>query len=198
MRRALLCLPVLLCACASAPAQIGDPAPKLNDAEAERNYHRVVAAHTRDEKVYKLFDTRMFVAVTHEAWPFREARTRRVAAFQRWPDDVLAQKLDAEKAQFETQTEFFMGVHMNDRAHEDFDRKDSIWRIALVTDAGEVRPTRIERVGRSTLDMRAVYPYMYDFWIGYRLVFPKVALSGKPTLKIASTVGQAELTFSAQ
>lgn len=200
MRRVLpLCLLMaLVSSCASAPVKVGDPAPRLPDDSAESSYQKTVKGYTREQEVYKLFDTRMFVAVTYESWNFREARTRRLGAFQVWPEKLLSEKLASEKTAFDTQTEFFMGVHMNDKNHEDFDKKGSIWRIALVTPSGEVTPTKIERVGRSTMDMRAIYPYMYDFWIGYRLTFPKVELGEKATLRIASTVGQAELTFPTQ
>lgn len=196
MKRAWLLL--VVCGCASAPAKIGEPAPRLPDDAAEASYQQLADRFTEDKEVYKLFDTRMFVAVTYESWPFREARTRRLGAFQVWPQKLLEEKLAAEKTQADTQTDFFMGVHMNDRNHEDFDKKNSIWRIALVTPSGEVVPTKIERVGRSTLDMRAIYPYMYDFWIGYRITFPKVELGEKVTFRIASTIGQAELVIPAQ
>ena len=36
--------------------------------------------------------------------------------------------------------EFFLGVHVNETRFDDFDRQELIWRMALVTEAGEVTP----------------------------------------------------------
>ena len=69
-----------------------------------------------------------------------------------------------------------------------------------------LRPASIERLGRGTLRQRALYPYLGDFWVAYRVRFPRVRpdgrdgwLEGAPgfVLKVGSTLGQASLRFPA-
>lgn len=207
MKRLLLsALVALSFGCATAPAKVGERAPYLQG-DAELKYQETFSHYSDHAEVYALFDTRAFFGMTYEAPAFREARTQRVATFQQWPPALLQQKVAEEKAAAETGHQFYMGVHMNDRHYEDFDKKDSVWRIALVTPTGEVTPITIERLGRSTLDIRAIYPYMDDFWVGYLITFPKTLADGTPTVppgttelrvRVASTLGKAEMKFPAE
>ncbi len=49
-----------------------------------------------------------------------------------------------------------MGVHANETAYDDFDRPDSIWRLALVVGRpGAAADRRCERLGRTNVEMRS-------------------------------------------
>jgi hypothetical protein len=76
----------------------------------------------------------------------------------------------------------------------------------MLTPTVEVEPLSIERIGRAQLSMRAIYPYMGVFWVGYRVRFPKVLSDGTPVvpesathvqLRVASTLGHTELRMHA-
>jgi hypothetical protein len=146
----------------------------------------------------------MFTAATFQTWPFREARVHRLALFQVQPTPVEQRHLVEERAEFESFHEFFFGAHVNNYRYDDFDRPNTIWRIALVSGAVETTPVSVQRVGRSNLDMRAIYPYMDEFWVAYRIRFPRTTREGQPVippgtskvlLRLASTLGKAEMTF---
>lgn len=205
-------LALVACACAVAlgcsfkPPQVGDPAPALQDANAESSYQSVLARYSSNRELYAVFDTRMLSAVTYQSWRFREARARRVAAFQALPPAVLEKRLADERAEADAYHDFFFGVAMNDSRYDDFDKKESIWRIALVTRAGEATPKVVERIGRSNLNLRALYPYLGDFWVAYRIRFDRKLSDGarlvaddeeRIALRVASTLGQAEFIVPA-
>ncbi|KFE66390.1 hypothetical protein [Hyalangium minutum] len=198
----------LLSGCTTTPPTIGDSAPQLNDRRAEQAYQELLAKYSDRAEIYDGFDTRLFAGATFQSLEFREARVRRQSQFQILPkprvEEMLA-KEHTEEAQF---NEFHLGVHLNDHRFEDFaDRKRSIWRVVMVTPQGEVEPLSVERIGRSNLDMRAMYPYLGVFWVAYRVRFPKVKQDGTPiipenvsyvTLRLASTLGHVELRVHAR
>lgn len=191
-----------LCACAT--PRVGDPGPGLDDKEAEASYQRTFERFTRRGELYAPIsqgaDTRMFAAATYQSADFRQARVRRTAVFLREPREVVEAKFAAEAAEAMEVHEFFLGVSVVDPAFDDFDRTGSVWRIALVTSGVEVRPEKVERVGKGNLDLRATYRYMDDFWVGYRLRFrrPPEANPSELTLRIASTLGALEWVFPAR
>ncbi|MDC0708778.1 hypothetical protein POL68_09895 [Stigmatella sp. ncwal1] len=197
----------LLSSCTTTPPTIGDPAPQLTDRRAEQAYQDIFSQYSDRAEIYDGFDTRVFAGATFQTMPFREARVQRQAQFQFLPrprvEELLAKERN-EEAQFH---EFWMGVHVNDYRFEDFGRKNTIWRVVLLTPSMEVEPVSIERMGRSNLAMRSFYPYMGVFWIAYRVRFPKVLTDGTPVipptashvhLRLASTLGHAELRVHAR
>ena len=209
MRRFVLCL--LLSGCSTTgrpidshpPPQVGEPAPKLEDGSAESAYQDVLKQYSQQAELYAGTmggeDTRMFCAATFQSGPYREARVRRTGAFRAEPAAEIDQKIAAEKAEADQFDEFFFAAHLVDYRFDDFDKHHSVWRIALVGDGVEETPVLVERVGRATVDMRAIYPYLGDFWAGYRIKFPKLAQGRGAQLKLrlASTLGKVELTFPA-
>ena len=189
--------------CAGAPPAIGDPGPELSDARAERSYQDALARVTEHREVYSGLDTRLYCAATYQSPEFREARTRRQAMFQTWPEPKLDDTLARERADAAQVHEVVFGVSLVDRRFDDFDSKSSIWRLSLATDQGEVTPVTIRRVGRANQDLRAYYPYLGDFWTMYTARFPPT-VAGRPLVaattralvfRMSSTQGQVEMAF---
>jgi hypothetical protein len=180
-------------------------APVLADASAERAYQAALARASAHEEIYAGLDTRLFVAATHQSTAFRAARTRRLAAFEAWAGEVLDTALQREVDEAERSNAFVVGLYVPDRRVQDLDAPTSTWRVALEFPEGvELLPTSVERLGRGTLKQRALYPYLGDDWVGYRVRFPRQLpdgrdgwLEGRPgfVLKVASTLGQARLHF---
>jgi hypothetical protein len=190
--------------CVRHPPIVGEQPPVLNNSSAESAYQDALARYSDRSEIYDRLDTRLFAAATYQSWPFRQARVQRMALFQVQPPPVVLKKLDLEKTEFDAFHDFFLGVHVNARRFDDFDRPNSIWRVSLVTPTAEASPASIERIGRSDLNMRAIYPYMDEFWEGYRVRFPRKLPDGttlvlpetaKLTLRVASTLGKAEMVF---
>ena len=200
-------LGALASGCVTTPPTVGSEPPTLKDEAAEKAFQEVLARYTGRAEVYQGFDTRLFAAATFQTPAFREARVRRRAEFQHIPAPRVEEMLAEERTEAAQAHTFFLGVHTNDPKYDDFDRRNSIWRVALLTTAGEARPTSIRRIGRTNLDMQASYPYMGTFWVAYRVDFPTTFPDGTPvipagtekvTLRLASTLGTADLVMAAQ
>lgn len=189
--------------CAAVPPAIGEPGPESPDPKAEERYQAALARVTEHREVYSGLDTRLYCAATYQSPEFREARVRRQALFQTWPEAKLDDALARERADAAQFHEVVFGVSIVDRRFDDFDSKNTIWRLSLATDQGEVIPLAIRRVGRANQDMRAYYPYLGDFWTMYTVRFP-LAVGGRPLVgpttralvfRMSSTQGQVEMAF---
>jgi hypothetical protein len=197
----------VLCACAAhTPPQIGDRGPMLADPGQEKQYQERVDRFSRNAEIYNQLRTRVFAAATYQSWQFRQARVEREGTFKALPRAEVDAQLAEERTQFEQSHEFFFGAFVNDYRQENFSN-DKVWHVALLTGRGEVRPSKIERIGRSDLNMRAYYPYLGEFWVAWRIRFPKKMEDGTPvlaegdqkvTLRVASTVGKVELTYTVE
>lgn len=184
-------------ACANSRVpRVGDPAPTARDDSAEQTYQAVLGQVTDRQAIYDGLDTRLFVSATWQAEDFVTARVRREAAFRDLTPATAEAMLTAERDRLKNDTVFFMGVHANEPRHDDFDRPDSIWSLSLVSGDQQLRPIEVRRIGRSNADMRALYPYMDTFWVGYEVRFGPASPPMK--LKVASSLGEAVLGFGAR
>lgn len=202
MKRAGWALAALLSvACTPGPPRVGLKPPVLANVEEEKAYQSLLRAVTANSELYEAFDTSAFVAATLQTPAFREARARREAAFRDETQVELDARMVRERTEESAAHEWLVGLNVTEPAHQDLDRKGSNWRIAMVTPTGTVLPVRIERVGRSNLALRALYPYLDTFWVAYRVWFPREIDgrqvlppgSSQVTLQLAGVVGNAEL-----
>ena len=177
--------------------RIGDPPPVADDNVKEAAWVEMVTKYSDRAQIYDGLDTRLFVGGTWQAPAFVDARVTRVAEFQMASAETLASMLDAERLRLKDVSEVFLGMHVNDPRHDDFDRLNTIWRITLRACGKDYPMKDITRVGRASLNLRAIYPYVDTFWVAYRVRFPKVddCTEPKVVVRIASTLGHAGLEF---
>lgn len=197
--------PLLLAAgCVMHPPVVGERGPKARSAAAETAYEVTISKYSDRGEAYDQLDARIFCAATYQSWAFREARVQRLASFQSQTAEQVLKTLDQERSAFDAYYEFWFGVHVNDLRFDDFDRPNSIWKLILVTDSTEAQPSQIRRMGRADLNMRAIYPYMDEFWVAYWVRFPRIALDGSPVVmpgttrikfRVASTLGRVDMLF---
>ena len=187
------------CATARIPRVAGDPPPAFSDGEAERAYQAVLDRYTQSRAVYDHLDTNAFVHATWQSPAFVQARVARDARFHALPADEAAKALALEQARLGDAVEFLLAVHVSASTLDDFDRRDSMWRLALDVGGREVTPTQVVRLGRTNPQLRAIYSYLEPFWVAYRVRFPQVELPpGQPfTFRLASAAGQADLQYTA-
>jgi hypothetical protein len=196
----LILLLVAACANARIPRVGGDPPPSEEDSKLEAAYQQVLERYTRSQALYDNLDTNVFFHATWQSPAFVEARMARDARFRAVPAAQAAANLAAEQKRLEDAVEFHLAVHANDYRYEDFNRADSMWRLALVVGDQEVTPTEVARLGRTSTPMRSLYTYMEPFWVGYRVRFPKVKLLPGTTMtfRLASALGKADLVYTVE
>ena len=180
---AVLLLALLSCAHAAAPGS-----------EADTRYALAVASWTAKAEIYRFADERAHFAATVESRVFREQRVRERSRELQWPPAIELAELDKESRAGDRETSFIVAMYTEIPRENDLGDTSSIWRVALVTPAGELAPIAIDHLGRADENMQALYPYMDRFIRAYRIHFPKVG-QGPATLLIASGVGKAELRF---
>jgi hypothetical protein len=204
VRVAALLLVVGAAGCAAVPPAIGEPGAQVPDRKAEASYQAALARFTEHREVYSGIDTQLFTAATYQSADFRDARVRRQALFQTWPEPKLDDALARERAEAAQVHEVVFGVSVVDRRFDDFDSRNTIWKLYLASDQGEVTPLSVRRVGRANQDMRAYYPYLGDFWTMYTVRFPLTTAAGQPLVgpgtrallfRMSSTLGQVEMSF---
>lgn len=214
MRPSLLLIAALVAGCSSLPAPLSWTPPRIGERpvtelppETQRAYDEVLERYTDLGEHYSRLDTRLFLGGTFQAPPFREARVRFVAALEKLPDAEVARRLEAERSEAGEAHVFFVGAHLNDYRYDDFDKRDSTWRVVLISAGIEHLPVKVERVGRSNLSRRTLYPYLDEFWTAYRFRFPVRTAEGaevipagteEVTLRFASAVGSEDLKFPAR
>lgn len=200
-------LAFVLAGCLTTPPTVGDPPPKVSDAQAEAAYRDILKRYTGTAQIYGGLDTHLFSGATFQTWPFREARVRRLGMFKSMTATEIDALLAAERTDWEQFHVFEFGAWTQDPKFDDFDRDNSIWRMAMVIDGVEVLPTDVQRVARVDQNIRAIYPYMGQFWVAYRMKFPKSRPDGQPVipagtdrvlLRVSSTLGQAEMWSAAE
>jgi len=186
------------------PPRIGPAAPRVGDAATELRYQDILTRWTRRAEIYDGLDSRVFFVSTFHAMEFRLAKVERVAAFRALPEFDRNALMESERNDHATGLEVLLGVHANERRFDDFSRRDSMWRIALATDAGEALPVSIERLPRPDVSLRAVYPYLEPFWTAYRVRFPRTFPNGvrvfpegtdRFELRLSSPVGNARMLY---
>lgn len=188
------------CACATARVpRIGEPPPVVPDATVESAYQALVERSSARGAVYDGLDTRVFVAATVQTPAFVEARVRRSGGFKALPQAEIEANLASEQSRLGDMVEIVFGVHCNEPKFDDFDKPSSIWRLTLSAGGQELAPREVKRVGRASLDLRSIYPYLDTFWVAYVARFPRPAEEpGAYQLRIASSLGKAELELKAR
>ncbi len=193
-------LGLMTCATAPIPRIGGDAAPAVANAADEARYQQVLEAHTQSQAIYDNLDQKCFVHATIQSGPYVDARLAREAVFQQLPPPEIEKARAAELARLSDATEFMMGTFTADYRWDDFQRPNSMWRIALAVGDTEYTPTSINRVGRASTALRSYYPYLESFWVAYRVRFPKIqAKVGEVIhLKLSSPLGHADLPFTVE
>jgi len=197
---------LLLGGCSTLPPRVGEPPAQVSNAQDEQAYHEVLDRWTRHTTIYDQLDNRMFLAATLQTPEFVKARVDRVAAFKGLPTADAQALLAHESAEASNGYTFFFGVQTEKRRWNDLDSDHSLWRVALHTGAGEVTPVQIDRIDRPDVNLRGLYFYLGDFWVGYRVRFPSALPDGRPlvspgetqlVVKVDSALGHAHLEFPA-
>ncbi|MCC6751006.1 MAG: hypothetical protein IT371_25340 [Deltaproteobacteria bacterium] len=169
------------------------------------DYPEVLGRWTRNARVLKQLDTALDAHATIfspdfiSAYVARRARIFKLPREQHWR---LEQEL---LAQWRDSIPVVVSAATHDRSWNDFHRKNSVWRIALVNDRNEqVDAKEIRQEPQISATIAELFPYVDRFSQFYWLRFPRVLPDGRPflaaearqlTLRFAGPLGLAELTW---
>jgi hypothetical protein len=167
-------------------------------------YLLVLEEWTRSKDVYEGFESRLFVRATYKSLPFREAYIDEYAEKYRIDEDLKRVLMEREVESFQTYNEFFISAGTPVDFWNDFDQMDSLWKLYLEDDVGrKVEPVDIRKVEAQDQRIKAFFPYLNYWSIGYIVKFPKHDATGEVVGKDASSlrlvltgvIGQTELEW---
>lgn len=169
-------------------------------------YEKVLKRWTRHRRIIKHFDTNLEVNVTYLAPEMVAAHAAVHARDYRLTRGERRRFLAKRLAEVQDRHEFFMAATTADPKWNDFDRKETIWRITLEDDRG-TRVTPLAVTNLSVTEVHRVYfPYVTVFHRIYHVLFPR-KVGGRPyvtpesrwfKLIIASPLGDTELAWFLQ
>jgi hypothetical protein len=159
-----LSLALLFCAgCRTLPI----PEPDL-----EGPYGSALAKWTRKTTIYSGLETRGFCRVVYLSYEMIDAQARQISSMRAELPDEAARTLERLHRETATPTVFAI-FYSPDKGANDWDAKDSVWRIAINLGYGQAEPQRIERLERPfNAELRALYPYLDDYSVAYVIHFP--------------------------
>jgi hypothetical protein len=169
-------------------------------------YEKARERWTRDVRITKALDTSLNVWATLFTPEFTSAYIKRRAE--------MFKLTGAEQAALERQVRddagnsyyFFVAAASHEYTWLDFERPNSVWRIALLNGKGEeVAASRIQIERRVTATEVELFPYVTEFYRTYTVRFPLTLPDGRPllrgggeeelTLRFAGPLGHAELRW---
>jgi hypothetical protein len=161
------------------------------DPHLEGEYGMTLKQWTRTVALYSGLETRAFVRLVYLSPQFVEAQAKQLSKMRAELPDQAAATLEKLREQNRNPS-FFAVVYIPDKTANDWERKESVWRIALNMGLGEVAPTKVERFEYPfNAEMRALYPYIDDYSVAYRLQFPEPQVPpsapGAPPLSFTPT-----------
>jgi hypothetical protein len=141
----------------------------------EGDYGNQLARWTRTYVLYEGLETRGFCRVTYLADEFLDAQARKISEMRSESPEEAARTRERLHKDNATPSVFAI-FYSPDKQANDWNEKNSVWRIALDLGLGQVQPEKMERFERPfNPEMRALYPYLDEYSVAYQIHFPAVA-----------------------
>ncbi|MBN2497506.1 MAG: hypothetical protein JXR96_23135 [Deltaproteobacteria bacterium] len=194
--------------CALALLALGcHPTPNMRGPrDLDAGYRLALEGLTRSAQVVKDLNSVMTVHATMITPEFKRALTEQyIHIFEVGPDKPDSDLERVARSQSDGY-EFFVFADLSERAWNDLDDRDSVWRMTLrgAPDQPGITPLRVHRFNGRGPNVRAFFPYLHGFGRAYLVVFPRVRPDGAPLmdpahgellLKLSSVFGSASLTW---
>jgi len=142
-------------------------------------YFSELSRWTRSKNVFKGFEDRLYISATFKSRAFRKAYAQYYAQSYRLDSDYSAALLKREMDRADKFNEVFFTVYTPEGDWNDFNKKNSVWKIYLEDNLGNrLEPISVERVDGSSSIIREFFPY-FDLWsTAYSARFPKYSAGG--------------------
>lgn len=137
-----------------------------------KDYKRLLNKWTEEAKVYQGLETGLLTVATFKSWEFRQAYVEKYAQIYLLEPDNKEEMLGKERVISDELNEFFLSVYTPDHDLDDFSKDDSVWKIYLLDDRGNMlEPTEIEEAKEKLSFLKELYPYITPWSSFYELRF---------------------------
>ncbi len=158
-----------------------------------------VKQNVRTEKVYRDLDTILIADVFYYDQRIKQDFIQ-TALSREWIDAEQAEKMMADsKANEQKEIEFIAGVYTSDKRWNDFEKQNSIWKVAMKTPDGRwITPSSIEKLKIDKMKDSHLFPFLTEWKFIYRITFPRQDMAGATnySLRFTSMVGEAAFTWN--
>ena len=193
-------------ACKSGTSVVSLQPPK--QAFMKDDYEKLLSRWTRYAQIIKQLDTTLRVHATFQSPEFIAAYTARWAHVFKLPwneQQMMARRMNEEWQQWYP---FVIAAATMDYDWNDFERKETVWRVTLENDKkDQLIATKLEVRKVINVTIRDFFPYVGRFHRVYDFHFPKTLPDGRPLvrsdtkkllLRFTGPLGHAELIWRIQ
>ena len=181
-------------------------APTAQREESGSTYRAVFDHWTREGRIYDGLDVKLISAATYLSDAFRLAFATEYALRYRMTDLEKEKLIQDQKDAAAAYEDFIFAAYVPEKAWDDFDKKNSIWKIFITTDRGnQIKPIEIRKLDKRDAKTAYFYAYVTPWKSIYRLRFPKLtaadysgtAGAGFDSFKlvVTSVLGSAEMAW---
>ena len=170
---------VFLAVLLAAAALTGCSKKSVEPEKPRPDYSKVLNAETRSAKIYSGLDAVLFITATYKTMDFREAYVDTYAKGYEVDPSYLAALLERERDENDRYNEIFFAAYTSESRLNDFDKRDSVWRLYLDDSEGNrLTPVSVTKLDPADPVLRKFFPYFDQWSSGYIVRFPKYSVSG--------------------
>lgn len=147
--------------------------------EARPEFEHVLDSVTRSARIYQGLDSILYVTATYKTMEFRQAYVDLYVKGYQAGEAYRTALQEREKEESEKYNEIFFTAYTPEARWNDFDRRDSVWRLYLEDDSGNrLIPVSVKKVDSGDPLVRKFFPYFDPWSSGYVARFPKYSETG--------------------
>jgi hypothetical protein len=198
----VLALPLLVCACSENRISLAGGSREYVPSDYDNVFDRWT--RTEDLIVLSELDNMLTATATFESWDFRWAYVVRYSADYRLTVEQRRELLQSTLADTQVKYEFYVALYGTKWRWDDLTKPTSAWIVRLIDEKGnETAPSHLELIKPGPIEYR-YFPYTSPYRHCFRIAFPRVSGSGKPTiaddaqwfgLRFAGAQGNRELRW---
>lgn len=152
-----------------------------------RDYYDTLNQWTKSQRIYEGLESRLYVHATYKSMVWRKAYIDEYARRYRLSEDLKEAMLFRELEIYRLYNEFFISAYTPTDEWNDFDKKDSIWKLYLTDEVtGRLDAVEIKKIDSKDPLHREFFPFLDAWSSGYVVRFPRYDSKG------AGPVGEDE------
>ena len=170
------------------------------------SYKAVLMDWTREARIYKGFDVELIAAATYKSSLFRNAYSNEYARAYKLTEAEKKKLIKDQEDAFAIYNDFVVTAYVPDKKHNDFGKKDSVWKIYLtIGEKDRIKPVEIRKIKKIDARISHFFPYINIWKSVYLVRFPvkfpgteKIILNDSISsikLVITSVTGSAEMEW---
>ncbi len=137
------------------------------------NYKAVVMKWTIEARIYRGLALELMSSATFKSPEFREAYVNEYARTYKLSREEKEKLIKDQKEASLIYNDFIMAAYVPDKKWNDFNKKDSIWKIHLNAGNGKkIKPLEIRKIKKIGAVFTHFYPYINTWDLIYLVRFP--------------------------